>query len=95
MLGTTPKGPRPEAVMFWSAALTRMGDLTEDGVGGEAEEGDVDAHINVEEGAEENARQRTMDLNFWADGMLRRANILSFLAAASQKRASKKSCVGS
>ena len=84
-------GSMPEAVMFWSAALTRMGDLTEDGVGGEAEEVDVDAHINVEEGAEENARQRTMDLNFWADGMLRRANILSFLAAASQKRASKKS----
>jgi predicted heme/steroid binding protein len=91
-------GSMSEATMFWSAALTRMGGLTEGGVGGEGggemeeeeEEEEEEVAVDAEEN-EENERQRSMDLNYWAEGMLRRADILSFLAAALQKQASNKS----
>ena len=92
-------GSMSEATMFWSAALTRMGSLTEGGMFSDVEDGRegiteeieaADAAVNGQ-AQEDEQHLKSIHVKFWAEGMLRRADILSFLAAASQKRWSTKS----
>ena len=68
-----------EAIFFWSASLTRLGVKTEVGSGGSGEVGSG-SDGSGSDGSDEGHRSE------WVDAMIKRAKILGYVAAASQKR---------
>ena len=68
-----------EAIFFWSASLTRLGVKTEVGSGGSGDDGSG-SDGSGSDGSDEGHRSE------WVDAMIKRAKILGYVAAASQKR---------
>ena len=83
-------GAMAEALMFWTASLTRLGSITE---GGASFDGAIDSQpdSSFQDSADTVAaiaggiERPETGFDFWIEKMLQRADILSNLAAASQK----------
>jgi predicted heme/steroid binding protein len=76
------------AVFMWSATLTRLGSKTEGGFDRGGDDGDDGGDGGDGESSEELLQEQEMAKDTWVTAMLKRAQILGYIAAAVQKRGS-------